>query len=461
MARVSPFLQMLLRPKRRLDIPYDNPNDEVDAGQPMDERGARMPSSPTVAIRPRAQAIQPVANETLAVAPQLRAQLPATDLAQQPTAPLANGDVAPVIPLSKRNVDVNAPETAAIPVKPRDIIAEDRDRLLAAQNKPHSKTKAVLEGLGTWAASGLGIPLQRMLHPGGTDVQKAQRQLETDLGIQKTQTENQDTQATIALRSAQARKIDADIQAAIDHPDTSDVDKQKLEVARDILRSHPQPFDPNDPQDAVAIKKITDAGIPIPQSYGKQPKEATPLFEKVKQPDGSVLTKKSVDGGKTWETVEDLTSAAPEKPEEGDVPDTTQGWIQLEANHRTNAANAQKAAEKAEADVKTYITQQRTADPNYDVTKDANVASLTAEARRQRDYAAEQLKSADNAAAKKVEAANADMKAGSKKKKPVLKGAAATHDFSISAYLKRNKGATEADARAYANQKYPDYSIVP
>lgn len=38
---------------------------------------------------------------------------------------------------------------------------------------------------------------------------------------------------------------------------------------------------------------------------------------------------------------------------------------------------------------------------------------------------------------------------------------AATHAFSIAAYLSRNKGATEADARAYAKQHYPDYEVVP
>lgn len=38
---------------------------------------------------------------------------------------------------------------------------------------------------------------------------------------------------------------------------------------------------------------------------------------------------------------------------------------------------------------------------------------------------------------------------------------ATTHAFSIGAYLSRNKGATEADARAYAKQHYPDYEVVP
>lgn len=38
---------------------------------------------------------------------------------------------------------------------------------------------------------------------------------------------------------------------------------------------------------------------------------------------------------------------------------------------------------------------------------------------------------------------------------------AATHAFSIGAYLQRNKGATEADARAYAKQNYPGYEVVP
>lgn len=39
--------------------------------------------------------------------------------------------------------------------------------------------------------------------------------------------------------------------------------------------------------------------------------------------------------------------------------------------------------------------------------------------------------------------------------------APATHDFSISAYKARNKGATDADAKAYAAQHYPGYTIKP
>jgi hypothetical protein len=38
---------------------------------------------------------------------------------------------------------------------------------------------------------------------------------------------------------------------------------------------------------------------------------------------------------------------------------------------------------------------------------------------------------------------------------------ATTHAFSIGAYLSRNKGATETDARAYAKQHYPEYEVVP
>lgn len=36
-----------------------------------------------------------------------------------------------------------------------------------------------------------------------------------------------------------------------------------------------------------------------------------------------------------------------------------------------------------------------------------------------------------------------------------------THNFSIGAYKARNKGATDADAKAFASKNYPSYSIVP
>ncbi len=38
---------------------------------------------------------------------------------------------------------------------------------------------------------------------------------------------------------------------------------------------------------------------------------------------------------------------------------------------------------------------------------------------------------------------------------------AARKGFSIGAYLQRNQGATEADARAYAAQKFPNVPVVP
>ena len=388
MASVSPYLRLLLRPKQRPDIPYDDPNDLIDEpSQPMDERGARIAS--TIPIRPR---YRDVPSNTLSDSDPRVYSVPTGNGkygerviepgsgrilglgTQQDYEPLAS---QPGAPLASRVADLGEPPAPpilykpSIPLSKRDVIAEDRDRLLAAQNKPHSKAKAVLEGLGTWAAGGLGIPLHRMLHPGGTEVEKAQRQLATDLALRKEDIDTQDAGATIKLRTAQARKIDADIQAAIDHPDTSDADKAKLETAQAILRSHPQPFDPNDPQDVVAIKKLNDAGIPIPQSYGKQPKEATPLFREVKQSDGSVLTKKSVDGGKTWTVEPDLTSAAPPTaPNPADVnkPDI-ESLTQRIANNQKELLQHQK-----EISVKHGAWTKQSETDYQEATKEYNAA---------------------------------------------------------------------------------------
>lgn len=55
-----------------------------------------------------------------------------------------------------------------------------------------------------------------------------------------------------------------------------------------------------------------------------------------------------------------------------------------------------------------------------------------------------------------------DIRKGSAKaaRTPSSKPAPSTRDFSIGAYIKRNKGATSAEARAYAAKNYPGYAVV-
>lgn len=424
---MTPFLQLLLNRKRN-DTSVRYPMDErlPDGSSPMDIRGGSptpgLPQPPTIPIR--------------SIPPQ-----------QQPT---------PAAPALSQPVNAAQPDYNA-------RIEADRQRILNAQAHPQSKGKRILEGLAEWAGAGVGLPVAKMIHPHGTETQQAQRQLVTDVGLQRTATDAQQAQtelqrvqneaagqqSTIALRSAQARKIEADLA----NPDISAEDERKLKVAQEILKSHPQPFDTNDPADVVAIKKLTDAGIPIPHTYGKQPKLGEDFSLSPGQtrfgPDGKVIA--------------NLPSV--EKPEKAE-PD----YAGLEAGFRKNASAAMTAAQKAEQDAKNYIADRKRENANFDPTKDANVAALASESRNQREFAKDQTDKADQAALKKTKPSPNDaspslavgMVPGVSAVRQVKgRGAPTTHDFSIRAYIQRNKGATEADARAFAQKNYPNYSIVP
>lgn len=335
------------------------------------------------------------------------------------------GDQRDYTPLARPPFDTSVPAGSGmgtgagptVPIKPRNRVDEAADvvRKYDQGLHPDPKTGAwvpyhrnkglqILEGLGNVAASGVGINLQNILHPRGTPEQQARRRLSDEIGIQdqsirsqRATTDLEGDQATIALHRAQARKI----QDELDNPDTSEERKAELELLKEGLRTHPGPFDPTNPDDAAFIKRLAAAKYPINVAgYGKQPKEESGF---------SLTPGEARYDAKGNLIVERAPKAEPE------VPDTTGPIGEQEARFRTNAAAAQAAAEKAEADVKTYIAQQKVAhqtDPNkpesttYDPEKDANVASLAAEARRQRDFHDDQLKRADDLTVKKIEAGN-------------------------------------------------------
>lgn len=215
---MNPYLQLLLQKRPQL-YPSPTADVEIDSPPPV--------ASPTFPLGPRPQ---------------------------QPTVPVPNGDVVPVaetrsavptVPLAPRNDPdrLPAPNTPeyqeaaanAFPVlNKRDIIGEDRQRIIDAQNKPHSKWKDILEGVGQYAAGGIGLNLHHLLHPRGTETEQAQRQLSTDLGIQQQQTvaeraaaetakiAAETDPATIALRGrlteAQIAKINAEAEKAKQGP---------------------------------------------------------------------------------------------------------------------------------------------------------------------------------------------------------------------------------------------------
>ncbi len=409
---MTPYLQLLLNRKKTetyqpqplgtginaggesLDLPIrptpvaDIPQTTIPISRPM---------RPSIATPPPVVRAQPAA---------IAAQPPAIPLAPRPSmeAPDAGGDMeqAPSDPWQGR-------------------IEADRQRILNAQAHPQSTGKRILEALGTWAGAGVGLPVQKILHPHGTETQQAQRQLATDVGLQQSQIEAQtkaqraQTEAklgqadaasqysTIALRNKQIAKIDDEI----NNPDLSDAAKAELEAIKEGVRAFEgqAPSGENDRAYADLRAKAAKRGITLPATYG-------PKAQPAKAPEthvvNGVVLERQADG-----TLKPVYTA-PEKPEP-EVPDTTGNWSSLESGFRDNATKANTAADKAEADVKRYIREQQFANPQFDPAKDANVASMTAEARRQRDFAKEQTQKADHAAFKKTEASAGDTKARAKK----------------------------------------------
>lgn len=262
---MSPYLQLLLQKRPQLYPDYDPANPE-----PPDEPQIAVDSPPaTIPLKAR-----PMPDAQANPMPDV---VPSQFVAQRPTIPMQPRTAAPVV--MGTPTDYVAPDTPAVPLKPRDRIEEDRQRLINAQNKKGpSLGKRILEGVGDYAASGIGLNLNHILHPRGTEVQQAQRQLQADLGIQNQQTENQDKQSLITLRGKQADQIDQNLAG----PTPAELaDAAKKEARANFIESmklHPQPLDPNDPADQELLRQAKVAGILLPNSYGKQPKSDKKLI---------------------------------------------------------------------------------------------------------------------------------------------------------------------------------------
>lgn len=371
---MTPYLQLLLNRKKR---------------EPMDERlpnGVSSIAPPSIQMSERSN---PTATS-----------IPLT----QPTAPEQPVPEA-TIPLGKATMNrpykpftPDAPIASADPWVQR--IEEDRQALITAQRKPRSKWKDIGEGLATWAASGVGIPLQRILHPRGSETQQAERALGRDVMLQKASGEAQEQRASIALRGATARKIDADLRDAINNPKISPQGKAEIAAVQQGLKAFEgqAPTPENDARYAELRALAAKHGIPLPATYG-------PKATAAPNRDFTI-------GNKRVRMVDGKPVVIYEAPEEPEVPDTTGNWTTLEAGFRNNASAALKAAQKAEQDAKAYIASKG---EGFDPTKDANVAALTAESRRQREFAEKQTEKADQVAIKKTEAAAGDAKARSRK----------------------------------------------
>lgn len=288
---------------------------------------------------------------------------------------------APTIPLGKAGMNrpyepfkADRPVESVASADPwAQRIEEDRQALITAQRKPRSKLKDIGEGLATWAASGVGIPLQRILHPRGSETQQAERALGRDVMLQKQSGDIQEQQAGISLRGRQAAKI----QSELDNPATEREQgftlgegQSRYDPQGNLIASATKPRSPKPP-----VKQVDEQG----NEYLADADSGEPILD-------------------AKGNIRYTGRAKPDKPESADTTDT---WANLETGFRQNAASALAAAQKAEQDAKTYIASKG---EGFDPTKDANVAALASEAQRQRAFALEQTKKADDAAFKKTEA---------------------------------------------------------
>lgn len=321
--------------------------------------------------------------------------------------------------------DTSPPVAPADPWGPR--IEADRERLLEAQNKPRHKLKEIGEGLLDWAAAGVGIPLHRIMHPRGSATDQANQQLATDIELQKQAGNAQEQQAGIKLRGRQAQKI----QDELDNPDTSEADKAELQGILEGVKvfEGQAPTPDNDAAYAQLRAKAAKRGITLPATYG--PKAATVKGGGFNISPGQRRIEIGPDGKPK------VVYEAPDRPEKPEPADTTDTWANLEGGFRANAQKAQDAAQKAEQAAKDYIASKKAIDPNFDAASDPNAASLIAESKRQREFALEQTKKADEAAFKKTEASGkrkGGMNATEKKIYDAAKGKGLDPDEAIRRY---------------------------
>jgi len=393
MAGISPFLQMLLGKKRNVAAPVT----------PI----AEVPPSPTVPIGARAPLNQPVA---------------------PPVAPIAPPEAVPTLPIKPRSRVEDAAET----VRKYDQGLHPDPK--TGEWVPHKRNKGlqILEGLGNYAASGIGLNLQSILHPRGTPEQQARRALGDEANIEG-----------IDLKRRTAESGLEKDQAYEDH-------------LKEIER-----------QTGIKLNKRDEFSLsPGQVRYGPDGKPIASLPDRPGKDAGGF----SLNPGEARYDAKGnlITERAPKPTDE--VPDRSGDIAGVEKQFRGNEAAARAAADKAEADVKKYVAEQARSVENYDPTKDPNVASMTAEAQRQRAYAEDQRKRADDLVGEKL-------KAGAKAKPRRATGpevgagasvkggggpAPTTHAFSIRRFLSdpKNKGKTAADAKAYAAKNHPGFEVV-
>lgn len=392
MAKMSPYLQLLLSKKR-------DPYQEFDPLQEKPNPALAAPvQEPTIAIRPRATPppviapVDPVAQEPTIPIRYRAGDLPSNGDPRVMARPVGNGkyeervvgpegriegfgdqrDYAPLadtptIPIKTipprvegtpsspwlEEGSAGAPSTNPAPtiaLKPRTALEDAADTVRKYEQGLHkdpktgewvphkrSKVKQVLEGLATVGASGLGINLQNVLHPKGTPEQQARRALAREVGLEDQSIQTRRAESDIARDTAVTEKLGREAQIPIESP----AEKAAYEALKESLRMHPQPFDPNDPADAVLLEKAKRAGIDIPRTYGKQPKEAAKLV--------AGRTKRTEDGKDIY--VDDNGDPVLDSQGQPIVhgvakPDKASGETQEEADKR----EAEARAVKAEAD---------------------------------------------------------------------------------------------------------------
>lgn len=371
MARLSPYLQLLLARKR----PVDTATNPPDVGPSTTEQPAPIGAPSPVTIGARS-------TNSMAIAP--------------------TTNLDPLVDIQPRTAEtVQGYDRGLHPDKdiPQMMVPYKRNRGME-----------IAEGIGNTLASGFGVNLQSILHPRGTDEQRARRALRDEQGIEAVKLQER----RVGAEEQRANADEARAGSYADH--LKNIEEQAGIQLHD--RSGNEPI----------IRPNKDGSYSTVYTPPVKPEKNTPphnpLIVEVKNADGSTTRKQSDDYGKTWHEAEGLGDAAPlPKPEKDDSVDTG-AYGELESGFRANAKTANDVANKAEADAKQYIAEQKLVNPSYDPRGDPNVASLTAEATRQRAFAAKQTDKADQVAVKKVTVGSKRTKSGSGASETTIRQAA-------------------------------------
>jgi hypothetical protein len=404
---------------------------------PLD--GYEQPPAAPQPAPPLALSVRPAIIPPQPIAPPVPAADLGESLARQlpPPQPVAAGDAPPMVDTRGRKRPARIFIGDGGPEEREQAYA---DKVREFQPEKESKKHLALRTLLNFVANGIPGAAGTLLGPGGVMDRR---------GVDRAWQQDELAKATTNLggyrderrQGLQDRLLGAQV--------------GKLE--------NPPPPEPDDVRmDNRIVRRMPDGSYKeIYTAPDKPQNQRPPLIQKRTNPDGTISTLLSYDQGKTWGESPELTSRPAPKPPTGQ-----------ETPRQTRARVGQFRAAKKQFD--DYSTQEQTAAAKKDA---AFARASTLRDWQQRGYAglngrvpeSEDVEAAEKTAqaaqaayesyAEKKTKAQADMlqygelgEDGQPREpqaaEPLSRPAPATHSFSIAAYIARNPGATEADARA-------------